>query len=183
MTLSVTGRHLELSSNVRQQIQKKFARLDRLLNDKAVSAQCTIDRERTQHICEITIHARGDHILVAVGKHERLLTAVGTAIEKVAAQAQKLTGRWKTGKRQRTPVPEAVASVVPARPARARRTRAAAAAVVRATRYRVRTLTAEEAAGELGEAAFLVFRQAATGRVTVVFRRPDGKVGLIDPQD
>ncbi len=181
MTLSVTARHLELSPSARQQIQKKFARLERLLSDKIVAAQCTIDRERTQHICELTVRTRGDRVLVAVGRHERLITAAGTAVEKIAAQAQKLTGRWKTGKRQRTPVPEAV--IASAQPARRVRARTEGPAVVRATRYRVRTLSAEDAATELGEAAFLVFRQASTGRVAVVFRRPDGKVGLIDPQD
>jgi putative sigma-54 modulation protein len=63
------------------------------------------------------------------------------------------------------------------------KTRAGANAVVRARRYAVKSLSVDDAAARLGEAAFLVFRQAATGRVAVVFRRPDGRVGLIEPED
>ena len=180
MTLSVTGRHLEISPLVRQQIQKKFARLERLLNDSAISAQCLVGRERQRHVCEVTVHVRGDHMLVAVGRHERLLSAVGGAIEKAAQQAQKLTGRWKTRRRTAMPTAEA-AAVIPAEP-RPRRAKAAAAPVVRARRYAVRTLTAEDAATRLGDAAFLVFRLESTGGVAVVFRRPDGRVGLIEPE-
>lgn len=179
MTLSVTGRHLDISPLVRQQIRKKFERLERVLNDSALSAQCILDRERQRYMCEINVHVRGDHTLVAVGRHERLLSAVGAAVEKVSQQAQKLTGRWKTRRRSAAPTPEAVAAL-PATPRRARTK--PAAPVVRARRYAVRTLSAEDAAAQLGEAAFLVFRLAETGRVAVVFRRPDRKVGLIDPE-
>ena len=54
--------------------------------------------------------------------------------------------------------------------------------VVRARRYSVRTLTVDEAAGAMGGAAFLVFRRADNGRLGVVFPRPDGKIGLIEPE-
>ena len=37
-------------------------------------------------------------------------------------------------------------------------------------------------ATQLGDASFLVFRLATTGAVAVVFRRPDGRVGLIEPE-
>lgn len=179
MTLSVTGRHIEISPLVRQQIQNKFARLERLLNDSAVSAQCIVDKERQRFVCEITLHARGDHMLVGVGRHERLLSAVGAAIAKVSQQAQRLTDRWKTRRRTSQRLPEAAAAVAP-KPAPKTRP---VSTVVRARRYAVKSESAEAAAARLGTAAFLVFRQADSGRVAVVFRRPDGKVGLIEPQD
>jgi len=181
MTLSVTGRHIELSPAVRQQIQTKFTRLQRLLNDSAVSAQCVVTKERVRFVCEVTLHARGDHMLVGIGRHERLIASVGAAIDKVAQQAQRLTDKWKTRRRtsERLPVVAAAAAVPPI-PAK---TRTAATTVVRARRYAVKSLSADDAAVLMGTAAFLVFRQAETGRVAVVFRRPDGKVGLIEPED
>jgi putative sigma-54 modulation protein len=178
MTLSVTGRHLELSPVVRQQIQKKFARLERLLNESAVSAQCIVEKERQRFVCEITLHARGDHMLVGVGRHERLIAAVGAAIEKVAQQAHKLADRWKTRRRSSQRL-SAVAAAADAPVAPQPRP----SPVVRARRYAVKSMTTDEAAQRLGTASFLVFRQVATGRVAVAFRRPDGKVGLIDPEE
>lgn len=183
MTLTVTGRHIELSASIRQQIQAKFAKLQRLLNDSAVSAQCIVDKERQGIVCEVTLHARGDHMLVGIGKHERLLSAVGAAIDKVAQQANRLTDRWKTRRRagQRiADIPERVAATE----AKASAAKSSTPSpVVRARRYAVKSLSVTDAATKLATAAFLVFRQADNGRLAVVFRRPDGKVGLIDPEN
>ncbi|MCC7044707.1 MAG: ribosome-associated translation inhibitor RaiA [Acidobacteria bacterium] len=178
MTLTVTGRHIELSPLVRQQIQTKFARLERLLNDSAVSAQVIVTKERQAAVCEVTLHARGDHMLVGVGRHARILTAVGEAIDKVKQQAQRLSDRWKTRRRNGPRLAEITAA-----PAVKAKAKANGSAVVRARRYAVKSQSVDEAAARLGAAPFLVFRQAVTGRVAVVFRRPDGKVGLIEPED
>jgi putative sigma-54 modulation protein len=179
MTLTVTGRHIELSPLIRQQIQTKIARLERLLNDSAVSAQVVVTKERQGIACEITLHARGDHMLVGIGHHDRVITAVGEAVDKVKQQAQRLSDRWKTQRRTGQKPGAMVAEA--AKPAG--RARTSASPVVRARRYAVKSLTPEEAGARMGSAAFLVFRQAETGRVAVVFRRPDGKVGLIEPED
>jgi ribosomal subunit interface protein len=177
MTLTVTGRHVELSPLVRQQIQARFSRLERLLSDSLVSAQCIVTKERQRVVCEVTVHARGDHMLVGVGRHERVLTSVGEALDKVKLQGQKLIDRWKTRRRNGQKVVDVTAAApVPA-------TTPARTTVVRARRYAVKSLTVDDAASRLGTASFLVFRQAGTGRVAVVFRRPDRKVGLIEPED
>lgn len=181
MTLTVTGRHIELSPLVRQQIQAKCSRLERLLNDSAVSAQVIVTQERQGVVCEITLHARGDHMLVGVGRHKRVITAVSAAIEKVKQQAQRLSDRWKTRRKSG----QKLATVAPAQPAPRAKSAAktAATTLVRARRYAVKSMDAGDAAERLGTAPFLVFRLATTGRVAVVFRRPDGKVGLIEPED
>ena len=58
------------------------------------------------------------------------------------------------------------------------------AAKVRKIRYPIKPMTVDEAAGLLqdnGE-AFLVFRNARTESVGVVFRRNDGNLGLIETE-
>lgn len=178
MTFTVTGRHIELSPSVRQQIEARCARLERLLNDSALSTQVIVTRERQGIVCEVTLRARGDHTLVGIGRHQRLSSAVGAAIEKVKQQAQKLSDRWK---RRRKGSQKLAAVAAAGRPTTRRA--AAGVTVVPARRYRVQSLAVDVAAERMGPAAFLVFRRADTGRVAVVFRRPDGKVGLIDPED
>ncbi len=55
--------------------------------------------------------------------------------------------------------------------------------IVRAQRYAVKTMSVEEAALELaaGRDVFLLFRNVASDTVCVLFRRPDGNLGLIEP--
>jgi ribosomal subunit interface protein len=96
LKLTVTGRHLAIAETNRQLIRRKFRRLERVLNDSAVSAQCIVARERELYVTEVTLHARGDHTLHAGARHERLPAAITAAVEKVSQQAQRLVDRWKT---------------------------------------------------------------------------------------
>ncbi|MNC95164.1 putative sigma-54 modulation protein [compost metagenome] len=56
--------------------------------------------------------------------------------------------------------------------------------IIRARRYEVKPMSVDEAAMEVadGSDAFLVFRNAATDTINVLFRRPDGNLGLIEPE-
>jgi ribosomal subunit interface protein len=96
MKITVTGHQVSVSVAERAQIRKKVSRLHRILNDAAVSAQVVVLRDGPLAACELTLHARGDHMLHAKGRGSRASVAVGLAVDKVSAQAQKLSDRWKT---------------------------------------------------------------------------------------
>ena len=54
--------------------------------------------------------------------------------------------------------------------------------IINARRYNVKPMTAEEAALELSDKtdSFVVFRDADTNRVGVLYKRQDGNFGLIE---
>jgi putative sigma-54 modulation protein len=56
--------------------------------------------------------------------------------------------------------------------------------VIRNRRFAVKPMTIEEAALEVGASAdgVLVFRDASTERVSVLYKRKDGNLGLIEPE-
>jgi putative sigma-54 modulation protein len=176
MKLTVTGRHVAVTEAIRTDITKRVGRLHRVLNDSAVSAQCIISRERQSFICDLTVHASGDHMLHAVGRDSRLATAVTQAVERVGQQAHKLTDRWKTRKRANGAGPRGAATA-DAEPRSTPR-------VVRSREYAIKPMNVEDAVLELssGTRPFLVFRQATSERIAVLFRRPDGHFGLIEPE-
>ena len=68
MRLDITGRHVEIGTSLRQIIDKRIAKLERLLNDNAISGQVILDQREYRHRAEIVIHARGDHILRGQGE-------------------------------------------------------------------------------------------------------------------
>ena len=176
MQLTVTGRHLVVSDAVRQQIERKLSRLERLLNDSAVSAQCVLARERNQAVCELSVHARGDHTLVGVGRHARMPGAIAEAVDKVAQQAQRLADRWKKRRKGGGAREVDVAAVAEAADGEPK------LRVIRARGYAINSLTVDDAVLALhrDDASFLVFRRAGSDALAVVFRRPDGHFGLID---
>jgi len=174
MRLDITGRHLDITPPIRQLIDRRLARLGRLLNDSVVSAQVILTKEKYRHRTEIIIHARGDHMMRGLGEGNAWNLSLRQAAEKIEQQAHKLKGKWAERKR---------------RGAGARQVTAAAAdasfspRVVRATRYSVKPMSVEDAAlrVEEGSETFVVFRNADTDAVSILYRRKDGNLGLIEP--
>ena len=174
---------------MRKAVERRLARLSRLLNDSIVSIQVVVTREKSRTHVDTTLHARGDHFLHGEATGRDLPTALAAATAKIEHQAQKLKSRWTEGKRQGVSAAKA-ASVAP-RPERARRDfgpvtgeERNAIRIVRARRYAVKPMSIDEAALEVaeGRSAFLVFRNATTDTINVLFRRPDGHLGLIEPE-
>lgn len=178
MRLEITGRHVEVTDPLRQLIDRRLARLGRVLNDAAVSAQVVLTREKYRHLTEIVIHARGDHTMRGTGEGNAWPISMRQAAEKIEQQAKKLKGKWN-GRKRGAVGHKAVSAAagVTAEPQPGRR-------IIRATRYPVKPMSVEDAAlrVESGPETFLVFRNADTDAVSIVYRRTDGHFGLIEPE-
>ena len=175
MRVDITGRHVDITPGLRQLIDKSLAKIERLLNDRAVSATVVLTKERYRHKTELVVHAKGDHILSGVGEGNTWPLSVRKAAAKIEHQSQKLKSKWTESKRQRKNN-RAVAVAAPPEPSTARR-------VVKATRYAVKPMSLDDASQRLdavGE-SFVVFRNAENDAISVLFRRKDGNLGLIEP--
>jgi putative sigma-54 modulation protein len=175
MRVDITGRHVDITPAVRQLIDRRLAKLDRILAERVVSATIILTKEKYRHLTELVVHARGDHMLRGVGQSNDWNLSVRQAADKVAQQAQKLKSKWTERKRKSNGARTVMAPEPEAAPARR---------VVRASRYPVKPMSIEDAAlqVEAGSEAFLVFRNADTDAVSIVYRRKDGNLGLIEPE-
>jgi putative sigma-54 modulation protein len=178
MRLEIKGRHVTVTPALRQLITTRLARLDRLLNDAALSAHVVFTKEKYRHRTEVVVHTRGDHILNGDGEANGWTLSVRLATEKIEQQAKKLKGKWNDRKRG-----AAVARAAAAAPA-SERAQPAAPRVIRNRRYPVKPMSLEDAAMQLdgGPETFVVFRNADTDRVGILYRRKDGNLGLIEPE-
>ena len=176
MRVDITGRHIDITPGLRQLIGKSLARVERLLNERAVSATVVLTKEKYRHKTELVVHAKGDHILSGIGEGNTWPLSVRKAAAKIEHQAQKLKSKWTEGKRQRKNNRAVGATAEPA-------PRAAAGPAVRKTRYAVKPMSVDDAVARLEAApeTFVVFRNAETDALSIVFRRKDGKLGLIEP--
>ncbi len=182
MRLLLTGRNVEISPALRRLAERKLGKLDRFLNDGIVSAQVKLTLEKYRHVVEITVHARGDRMLHGLGATTAWETSFTDAIEKLTQQAQKVKGKWQERKRRATPAKALTASAPP--PAVEQEPEAPPRRIVRASRYAIKPMTVDEAALAVdgGADAFLVFRNATTDSINVLYRRRDGNLGLIEPE-
>jgi len=178
MKLTVTGRHLEISGADHARIARKVQRLDRILNDSALSAVCVLSRERQAIVCDLTVHVRGNHMLHGVGSDRQMTTATAVAVERVSQQAHRLTDRWKTRRHDRAGRPAASTAKAAAPDGEP-----SAPRLIRSRGYAVKPMAVDDAVLLLAasDQTFLVFRHAVSDAVTVVYKRPDGHFGLIEP--
>ncbi len=179
MRLDITGRQVTITPQIEQLIAHRLSRLERVLNDRAISATIILTKEKYRHLAEIVIHARGDRTLRATGEGNDWNPSLADAATRLEQQAKKLKSKFEERKRKSA---NARAVVEPA--AEGARRAASSHRVVRNKRYPVKPMSIEDAAlrVESSDENFVVFRNAETDTVSIVYRRRDGSLGLIEPQ-
>ncbi len=177
MRFEYTGRHVEVSPAIRSHVEDHFKKLANIFNDATASTHVIIDVEKNRHIGELIVHWR-DHTLTAKDINADMYMALTRAIGKIEKQALKLKKKIidrKQGARSLAsvaPPPDGDLEATP-RPPR----------IIAARRYLVKPMTAEEAALRLSseQDQFVLFRDAETHRLAVLYKRRDGNFGLIEP--
>jgi putative sigma-54 modulation protein len=184
MRLELTARHLDITPALRRLVDKKLVRLDRMLNDAAVSAQVVLTLEKRLCRADVTLHARGEKFLHGVGSSTAWEAALTIAAGKIAQQALRIKGKWKQRKRRNgkatslaeEPVAVSIRPLAPARPGRALRV----PTVVRGARQRIRALSVDEATEEAARTGILVFREPGSTSISVLFRSERGELTLVE---
>jgi putative sigma-54 modulation protein len=190
MRLHLTGRHLDVTPPLRRLVVKRMAKLERVLNDGAMSAQVVLAREKHRHLTEITLHARGDQFLHAVGDSDSWEKSLTDVVEKIGQQALRLKGKRQQRKRhgvkggmlEAAGPPPAAGTVSPeARPG-TDEVRPRMPRVVRASRQAVKVMSLADAARNVDRSRdrLLVFLDAETDAVNVLYRRGNGELALIE---
>ena len=179
MRLELTGRNVEITPAMRALVDRKLSKLTRVLNDAIVSAQVVLTQEKYRHVTDMSLHMRGDHVLAGKTTGGTWTDSIGRAAEKVAQQAARVKGKWAERKRR-----AASARAMPPPAADTQPDDGVPPRIVRALRYHVKPLAIDDAAMvvEAGSDGFLVFRNADTGAINVLYRRKNGDLGLIEPE-
>jgi putative sigma-54 modulation protein len=174
MKVEFTGRQTEIPAELRRIAERKLEKLGRLL-PAVTRAHVVLAADKHRRVAEVSVHSRQmDLAAVAVTTNPRL--SVAGAIDKLLRQAQ----RQRSRRRERKGAESPRHAPVP----RERGGDGAAPRVIRSRSSPVKPMSLEEAALEMGvrREGVLVFRDAATDRVGVLFRRKDGNLGLIEPE-
>lgn len=177
MRFEYTGRHVVVTPGIRKHVKDHFKKLEHIFTDSTASTHCIIEVEKNRHIGEIVVHWH-NHTLTAKDTNADMYMALSRAIEKIEKQALKLKKKIidrKQGARPTASVAPEADGTVEASPRAPR--------ILPARRYPVKPMTAEDAALRLSaeQDQFLVFRDADTDRLGVLYKRKDGNFGLIEP--
>jgi putative sigma-54 modulation protein len=174
MKIEFTGRQTEVPDELRRLVERKLQKVGKLL-PSVTRAHVILSADKHRQVAEVSVHSRQiDLSAVQVTTNPRL--SLTGAIEKLRRQVQ----RQRAKRRPRKGAPSPRLAAAPAE----RGGDGGALRVIRSRRAAVKPMTLDEAALEMearGESV-LVFRDAATERVSVLFRRKDGHLGLVEPE-
>jgi len=184
MRLELTGRHIDITPALRGLVDKKLARLERILNDSAVSAAVVLADEPGGRRTDVSLHARGEKFLHAVAVAGTWDTAMRQAVDKLAGQARKVKGQWAKKRRGRkVPARQTAAPRAGVEPPAPRKT-LRRPRTMRSTRQVLKAMSVADALRELEVHAegILVFRDAETEAISVLFRRANGELTLVETE-
>ena len=190
MRLELTGRHVDITPGLRRLVTRKLSKLERLLNDREVSAQAVLSREKHSVRADITLHARGERFLHGVGNSDAWEPSIGEAIAKISQQAQRLktkfTDRKRRGSRAALAAGDTAAAEAPAggngAPRPAERERVRMPAILRASRQTIKVMSVADAARQIaGDGDLVIFLDADRDSVSVLYRR-DGELTLVETE-
>jgi putative sigma-54 modulation protein len=177
--VDITGRHIEVTEPLR-----KFAtdRLERLrgIGDDVIEVHLTIAVERHQrHMAEIHVKTRHD----LHHGHEvttDMYTSIAAVIDKLETQLLRSKGKTESRKRRGNHVGVVASSALEAEAVIGDNI----PRIVRSHEVAAKPLSVDDAAIEVdgSNAGFLVFRNADTQRLNVVYKRKDGNIGWIEPE-
>ncbi len=181
MTVDITGRHIEITEPIR-----KFAtdRLDRLrgVADEIMEVHMVLTVEKHQrHIAEVNIKTRHEF---HHGEEESsdMYTSIAAVLDKVEKQLLRSKGRNQDKKRRSSHGNSVVSSttVVEIEEALGQKL----PRIIRNHHVAAKPMSIDDAAIEVGDSTedFLVFRNADTEKLNVVYKRKDGNIGWIEPE-
>ena len=177
MKVSVTFRKIDPSDHIKQYAEDKLDRLDKYLETSA-EAHVVLSVEKFRHIADIALSSNGLHIK-GVEETEDMYSAIDMVMDKIEKQLRRQLDKRKTRKSndnikslnfQMNIVDlESSESLEPN--------------LVKTKQIQAKPMDVDEAIMqlELIKNDFLVFTNARSRVVNVLYRRRDGQLGIIEP--
>ena len=179
MAISVRGKNIEITPALRDYVTKRVGKITKYFDTPGeITAVLTVEKGR--HIVEVTVPVNG-MILRGEEATTDMYASIDMVIKKIEKQIEKYrTKLSKRGGFKADLMPPQEISPVPA----PNQNDDADFQVVKTKRFAVKPMAVEEAILQMNlvHHDFYVFANAETEEVNVIYRRKDGKYGLIEPE-
>jgi len=179
MQLSVTFRHMEPSDALKDYAREKVSRVEKYL-DSAMEAIVVLSVEKFRHTADVTIISNGLNIK-GQEQTEDMYSAIDMVTDKLERQAKRY--REKQKKRKPNKRTQNKEETLEAAPSDQDDDFEDAPQVIRTEQVFAKPMDLDEAVMQLNlsQDKFLVFTNAETGILNVLYYRQDGNYGLIEP--
>lgn len=179
MHLSITGRHVEVTDAIKDYLEKRTGKVRRHF-DQIINIHVILSIEKGRHLAEMTL--QGNNFVFNGHEETRdMYTSIDSVVDKIEKQVKRYKDRisdhHKASSDRQTSQEETI--IDEGRPDEDE----LGPRIIKTDRFAMKPMLPEEAALQIEvlEEDFLVFSNALTERINVLYRRKDGNFGLIEP--
>lgn len=187
MQIKITGKHIDVGDGLRQHIEDRLQSFRERFFEGSVHGNVTVERQRGRFLSDCSLHlATGLH-LQAHSENADAMACVDASLAHLEKQLKKYKQRLKDHHRQpreSQALSEATAYVIEHEDHNEEVPNGASPPVIAETATIIPQLSVGEAVMQLdiSTTSFVVFHNTKEGRLNVVYRRPDGNIGWLDPR-
>ena len=176
MLVSVTFRNAEGEAWQREYVDEKLKKLKKYI-DNPVDARVVLSVEKFRNVVEIKLSANGLNVNASEEAKDMTL-AIDNAIEKIERQLKKHREKIRGHKSNNSREGGSGASASSAEEI----DDAPEAKIAESRQIVLKPMSIDDAVMdmEISKSRFIVYRDSSTGRVNVIYRRDDGKYGLLE---
>jgi ribosomal subunit interface protein len=190
MKVTVTGRHIDVGQALRQHVEEGLDAIVSKYFDNAMDASVTFEKEQTRYETDISVRIDRGMLIQGSASADEPYAAFNTAAEHIAKRLRRYKRRLRDHHHASAREVEALQAqqYILAREEETGEGEDTAQAgepvVIAEMPTDIETLTVGEAVMrmDLADAPAMMFRNAAHGGLNMVYRRPDGNIGWVDPR-
>jgi putative sigma-54 modulation protein len=177
MNTTVTFRNTEAEDWLKEYVDKKLSRLERYI-DKPIDASVTLSVEKFRNVAEIKLLAKGVNLN---GREEakEMVLAIDTVIDKVERQIKKYKEKTRNHKENSSKgIREDLDQLLPEEFEEDEEQQR----ISKIMRVALKPMSVDDAILEMDESKnrFIIFRDASTDKVSVVYRKDDDDYILVE---
>jgi len=182
--IKITGRHVAVTDAIVDYARKKVEGLH-LDDPRIIDAQVILDVEKYRHIAEVLLHCSNHITIDASAETSDLYASIDEAVGKIAQQMRKhKTKIMRQHRPRRAQIRHLEERVFADEVSHDEEDSLTEPLVVRTEKYPVKPMFVDEAVLQLQMNAaqqFVVFLNAKSEKVNVLYRRKQGNFGVIEP--
>jgi putative sigma-54 modulation protein len=173
---------MESTPSIKDYVVEKLQKVKKYLNEP-VEANVVLSTEKFRQTVDISLSGDSGAVINGVESQEDMYAAIDTVMDKIERQVKKQLDKQKHQKAKSSNFKMHVLASVREEDEEDA-AEGSAPQIIRSTSYSTKPMSVEEATEQLraSRKEFVIFTNAATGAVNVVYYRKDGNYGLIEPE-
>jgi ribosomal subunit interface protein len=187
MQIKITGKHLEIGDALRAHIETKLQSFRERFFEGSVHGNVILEKRRGFFLTDCTLHLATGLVLQAHAEDTAAMASADGALAHLEKQLKKYKQRLKDHHRSprelREPR-EAAAYVIQFEEDEGAEPNSLHAPIIAETSAVIPEISVGEAVMQLdiSTTPFVLFHNSKEGRLNLVYRRPDGNIGWLDPR-